>query len=141
MTHRYPFPIPFGWFCVGTLEEFLVSEARLLYYWGRHLVGWRDTTGAFHLQDAFCPTSAPTSATGERSSGARSAARSTAGSSTPRAPTRPSPTASGQPQGPARTYPTLECNGVVLAWYHPDDEPPMWTSPRSPSSTAIPSGP
>ena len=39
MSHRYPFPLPFGWFCVGYPEEFPVGEARPLYYWARHLVG------------------------------------------------------------------------------------------------------
>jgi phenylpropionate dioxygenase-like ring-hydroxylating dioxygenase large terminal subunit len=25
-----------------------------------------------------------------------------------------------------RTYPTVERNGMVMAWFHPDDKPPMW---------------
>ena len=28
MTHRYPFPIPFGWFCVGSPDDFPVGEAK-----------------------------------------------------------------------------------------------------------------
>src|ERR671916_757753 len=55
MTNRYPFPVPFGWFCVGYPEDFPTGHATPLYYWDRHLVGWRDTDGAVHVQDAFCP--------------------------------------------------------------------------------------
>jgi phenylpropionate dioxygenase-like ring-hydroxylating dioxygenase large terminal subunit len=28
-----------------------------------------------------------------------------------------------------RTYPTIVRNGFVLAWYHPNDEPPQWEIP------------
>lgn len=54
-TPRYPFPIPFGWFCVGYPEDFPAGEPKALYYFARHLVGWRDEAGAVHVQDAFCP--------------------------------------------------------------------------------------
>ncbi|MDX6233236.1 MAG: 3-ketosteroid 9alpha-monooxygenase subunit, partial [Nocardioidaceae bacterium] len=52
---RFPFPIPFGWFSVGYPHEFETGTARSLYYFARHLVGWRDGGGALHVQDAFCP--------------------------------------------------------------------------------------
>src|SRR5262245_66132922 len=54
MATRYPFPIPFGWFCIGYPEDFPVGEPKPLYYFGRHLVGWRDHEGAAHVHDAFC---------------------------------------------------------------------------------------
>ena len=31
-----------------------------------------------------------------------------------------------------RTYPTIERNGFVMAWYHPDDEAPQWDIPALP---------
>src|SRR5258706_1873662 len=53
-TERFPFPIPFGWFCVGYPDE-LTTTPRPMYYFGRHLVGWRDAVGHAHVMDAFCP--------------------------------------------------------------------------------------
>src|SRR5215217_5841081 len=55
MEHRYFFPIPFGWFCVGYPENFPAGEPKALYYFARHLVGWRDERGEMHVNDAFCP--------------------------------------------------------------------------------------
>ena len=52
---RFPFPIPFGWFCVGYPDEFPAGEAKAIYYLARHLVAWREETGELHVQDAFCP--------------------------------------------------------------------------------------
>ena len=64
-TPRYPFPIPFGWFCVGYPEDFPVGEPKPLYYFGRHLVGWRDDEPARSTcRTPSAPTSAPTSGHG-----------------------------------------------------------------------------
>src|SRR5262249_51116945 len=52
---RFPFPVPFGWFCVGFPDDIATSEAKPLYYWERHLVAWRDGDGELHVMDAFCP--------------------------------------------------------------------------------------
>ncbi len=35
----------------------------------------------------------------------------------------------GNKKAKLRTYPTIERNGFVLAWYHPHDEPPQWDIP------------
>ena len=52
---RSPFPVPFGWFCVGYPEDFPTGEPKALFYFDRHLVAWRDETGELHVQDPFCP--------------------------------------------------------------------------------------
>ena len=52
---RFPFPVPFGWFCVGYPEDFPNGEPKAIYYFDRHLVAWRDEGGELHVQDAFCP--------------------------------------------------------------------------------------
>ena len=46
---RYPFPIPYGWFQVAWPDELPVGKAKALYYFGRHLVGWRDEEGTAHI--------------------------------------------------------------------------------------------
>jgi 3-ketosteroid 9alpha-monooxygenase subunit A len=52
---RSPFPVPFGWFCVGYPEEFPTGEPKALFYFDRHLVAWRDESAELHVQDPFCP--------------------------------------------------------------------------------------
>src|SRR4030095_9448483 len=37
-----------------------------------------------------------------------------------------------------RTFPTIERNGVVLAWYHPQEEPPLWDIPEVPELNGDP---
>ena len=46
---RYPYPIPFGWYQVAWHDELPVGKAKALYYFGRHLVGWRDDDGVAHV--------------------------------------------------------------------------------------------
>jgi 3-ketosteroid 9alpha-monooxygenase subunit A len=55
MMDRAPFPVPFGWFCIGYPEDFPVGEPKAIYYFEMHLVAWRDDTGVLHVQDPFCP--------------------------------------------------------------------------------------
>ncbi|MCC5951613.1 MAG: Rieske (2Fe-2S) protein [Acidimicrobiia bacterium] len=52
---RYPFGIPFGWFQVAWSHELERGQVLPRYYFGRHLVLWRDEEGVAHLNDAFCP--------------------------------------------------------------------------------------
>jgi 3-ketosteroid 9alpha-monooxygenase subunit A len=133
MSHRYPFPIPFGWFCVGYPEDFPVGEAKPLYYWARHLVGWRDTDGAFHLQGAFCPHLGAHLGHGGTVLGCEircpfhgwqydAEGANTAIPYSERL----------NRKARLHTYPTLERNGVVLAWYHPEDREPLWDVPEEP---------
>jgi len=132
MQDRFPFPIPFGWFCVGYPDEF-TDKPRPLYYWGRHLVGWRDETGEAHVMDAFCPhlgahlAYGGTVREGElqcpfhgwRYDGDGTCTNIPYSQRTNR-------------KARLRTYPTVVRNGFVLAWYHPDDAPPQWEIPVIP---------
>jgi phenylpropionate dioxygenase-like ring-hydroxylating dioxygenase large terminal subunit len=133
MPHRYPFPVPFGWFCVGYPEDFPVGEPKPLYYWGRHLVGWRDETGVLHVHDAFCPHLGAHLGHGGTVEGCELICpfhgwRYDADG------TNVSIPYSDRVNRRARlaTYPTVERNGVVLSWYHPHGEPPMWEMPEVP---------
>src|SRR5918998_634075 len=139
MKNRYPFPVPFGWFCVGYPEDFPAGEAKPLYYWEQHLVGWRDADGTVHVQDAFCPHL-----------GAHLGHGGTVEGCELRCPLHgwqfdADGTNTVIPyservnrKARLRTYPTLERNGVVLAWYHPDGALPMWDVPEVPELTGHP---
>ncbi len=52
---HFPFDVPYGWFLVAQSGELPVGEVLPRYYFGRHLVLWRDEEGQAHLQDAYCP--------------------------------------------------------------------------------------
>ena len=91
---------------------------------------WRDQAGDFHLQDAFCPhlgahlAYGGTVRDGElqcpfhgwRYDGEGTCTNIPYSQRTNR-------------KARLRTYPTIVRNGFVLAWYHPNDEPPQWEIP------------
>jgi len=128
---RYPFPIPFGWFQVGSLEDFPAGEAKPLYYFGRHLVAWRDDTGVVHVQDAFCPHLGAHLGHGGTVEGCQIVCPfhgwkydgDGANTEIPY---------SDRTNRKARlgTYPVVERNGLVMAWYHPHGEAPKWEVPE-----------
>jgi phenylpropionate dioxygenase-like ring-hydroxylating dioxygenase large terminal subunit len=133
MEHRYPFPIPFGWFCVGYPEDFPAGEPKALYYFGRHLVGWRDQRGEVHVHDAFCPHLGAHLGHGGTVDDCQivcpfhgwkydAAGENTEIPYSDRV----------NRKARLRTYPTVERNGAVMAWYHPDDAEPLWQVPVIP---------
>jgi phenylpropionate dioxygenase-like ring-hydroxylating dioxygenase large terminal subunit len=133
MPNRYPFPIPFGWFCVGYPEDVAVGEAKALYYWDRHLVAWRDEPGELHLQDAFCPHLGAHLGHGGTVDGCELVCpfhgwRYDAEGANTKIPY------SDRINRKARitTFPTVERNGLIMAWYHPHGEAPMWEVPEIP---------
>lgn len=139
MDRRYPFPIPFGWFCIGYPEDFPAGEPKALYYFGRHLVGWRDEAGDVHVHDAFCPHLGAHLGHGGTVDGCEivcpfhgwkydAEGRNTEIPYSDRI----------NRKAQLRTYPALERNGVVLVWYHPDDVAPMWDIPEVPELNSHP---
>ena len=130
---RTPFPVPFGWYQICWPDELEPGGVIPVYTWGRDLVLWRDADAAYHLQDAICPHLGGHLGHGGHvehceimcpfhgwkfdgdghnseipySERINRAAR-------------------------LRTYPVIERNGMVMAWYHPFDEPPQWEIPEVP---------
>jgi nitrite reductase/ring-hydroxylating ferredoxin subunit len=133
-AHRFPFPIPFGWFCIGYPEEFAAGESRALFYFGRHLAAWRDDHGALHLNDAFCPHLGAHLGHGGTIDGACIVCpfhgwKFDAEGTNVEIPYSERVNRKGR----LRTYPVAEVNGLTMAWYHPDEEvAPMWEVPSFP---------
>jgi nitrite reductase/ring-hydroxylating ferredoxin subunit len=131
---RYPFPIPFGWFCIGYPDDFPAGESRALYYFETHLAVWRDAAGDVHVQDAFCPHL-----------GAHLGHGGTVEDGLLVCPFHgwkfdcegtnvdiPYSERTNK-KGRLRTYPAVEVNGLTFAWYHPDESvAPMWEVPSFP---------
>jgi nitrite reductase/ring-hydroxylating ferredoxin subunit len=130
MQRRFPFPIPFGWFQVAYPDDLEPGELTSLKYWSRDLVLWRDHDGAFHLQDAYCPHLGAHLGVGGKVEGAelqcpfhgwRFDGEGTC--------TNIPYSQRTNKRARVRTYPTVERNGFVMAWYHPHEAEPTWEIP------------
>ncbi len=139
MDDRYPFPIPFGWFCVGYPEDFPAGAAMPLYYFGRHLVGWRDAAGAVHVNDAFCPHLGAHLGHGGHVDGCELVCPFHGWQFDAEGANTAIPYSERlNRKARLRTYPTVESNGLVMAWYHPHDEAPAWELPEVPELNGHP---
>ena len=135
MSERFPFPIPFGWFCVGYPDEFPAGQAKALYYFASHLVGWRDHDGELHVQDAFCPHLGAHLGHGGTVEEAGCITCPFHGWKFGADGTNVEIPYSERVNKKARlrTYPVVERNGLTMVWYHPDESvEPMWDLPAFP---------
>jgi phenylpropionate dioxygenase-like ring-hydroxylating dioxygenase large terminal subunit len=141
-ARQYPFPIPFGWFCVAHPDDVPVGAAVARYYFGRHLVIWRGPDSGVHVQDAFCPH------LGAHLGHGGTVDTGDDGSACITCPFHgwqfdadgvnvdiPYSERTNR-KAKLRTYPSVERNGLVMAWYHPTDEAPMWDVPEIPAFEA-----
>ena len=130
---RFPWPIPFGWFVVAWSHELESSSVRPHRAFGRDLVLWRDADGVAHVNDAYCPHLGAHFGHGGTVSGCELVCPfhgwqfDAAGANTliPY---------SQRTNGRARlrSYPVVERNGLVMAWYHPQGDEPLWEIPHVP---------
>ena len=130
---RSPFPVPYGWFCIGWSEDVAVGETKPLQYFGQHIVLWRDEEGASHVQDAFCPHLGAHLGHGGKVLGCEIACpfhgwRFDEDGNNTLIPYSSRTNAKGK----VKTYPSVEVNGLIFAWYHPDHVEPMWEVPVVP---------
>ncbi len=134
---RYPFGIPFGWFQVAWSDDLAPGEVLPRYYFGRHLVLWRDDEGVAHLNDAYCPHLGAHVAYGGHVEGCDLVCPfhgwkfDADGNNTD----IPYGTRTNQ-KAKLRSYPVREIAGhFISAWYHPYDEPPLYEIEEPPECT------
>lgn len=136
---RYPFPIPFGWFQVAWPDELEEGHVKPLYYFGRHLVAWRDARGEAHLMDAFCPHLGAHLGHGGTVEDCRIVCPFHGWAFDAEGANVDIPYAERTNRSATiRTYPVVERNGLVMAWYHPTDEAPQWDVPEIPEFAGHP---
>jgi 3-ketosteroid 9alpha-monooxygenase subunit A len=129
--NRYPFPIPFGWFQVGYPEDIRPGGVKPLYYFDRDLVLWRDRDGEAHLNDAYCPHLGAHLGHGGTVDGCQLTCPFHGWKFDAEGNNSDIPYSSRvNRSAKLRTYPVVERNGLVMAWYHPFDEPPKWDMPE-----------
>ncbi len=133
---RYPFGIPNGWFVVATSAELAPGEVRALRYFDRDLVLYRTADGRPRLMDAHCPHLGAHLAVGGRVEddcircpfhgwrfdGETGTCVEIPYGDLPRIP----------PKAHTRSYPTLERNHMVWAWYHARAGEPFYDVPEVP---------
>ena len=131
VRERADLPIPFGWFALANAADLAPGGVRPLFFFDEHLVLFRTEDGAAHVSGAFCPHLGAHLGHGGTIEGnalvcpfhgwrfdgsghcvgvpyARSIPpRATVGAC-------------------LRSYPVLERNGMIWAWYHPRRIPPLF---------------
>lgn len=127
VSNRYPFTIPVGWFAVAETPDLEVGQTKAAYYFDTHLVLWRDETGEAHVMDAFCPHLGAHLGHGGTVEGCEIKCPFHGWKFDAEGANTDIPY-SERTNGRAkvRTYPVLERNGFVYAWYHPHREQPTW---------------
>jgi 3-ketosteroid 9alpha-monooxygenase subunit A len=125
---HYPFDIPFGWFQVGWSDDLQPGDVLARFYFGRHLVLWRDENGEAHLNDAYCPHLGAHFGYGGHVDGCELVCPfhgwqfDADGANTK----IPYGTRTNQ-KARVRAYPVRELgNHFITAWFHPDDAPPTF---------------
>jgi phenylpropionate dioxygenase-like ring-hydroxylating dioxygenase large terminal subunit len=133
---RYPFPVPNGWFVVAESADLAPGGVRPLYYFGRDLVLYRTAAGEARLMDAHCMHLGANLAVGGRVEneclrcpfhgwkfdGASGRCVEIPYGEVTRIP----------PKAHSRSYPTLERNHMVWAWYHAEGGEPFYEVPEVP---------
>jgi nitrite reductase/ring-hydroxylating ferredoxin subunit len=131
LANRFPVPaLATGWFQVAYSDELAIGDVRPLRYFGSPLVLWRDRAGRPVLADAHCPHLGAHLGFGGTvtDGGLRCPLHGWLFSEEGRCTAVPG----GEPPEPApplRTYPTIERNSLLLAWFHPAAAPPSFQIP------------
>jgi nitrite reductase/ring-hydroxylating ferredoxin subunit len=130
---RFPFPVPLGWYQLGWSDELAPGDVWPLYYFGRDLVLWRDTEGVAHLQNAICPHLGGHLGHGGHVEGCELQCpfhgwKFDAAGDNSEIPYAERPNRSAH----ITTYPVIERNGLLMAWYHPEGAEPTWEIPEIP---------
>jgi nitrite reductase/ring-hydroxylating ferredoxin subunit len=130
-TFRLP-AIPVGWYALATSREVRAGQVAPVKYFGEELILLRTDSGQVRLTDAYCPHMGAHLGGGrvegenlrcpfhgfEFGSDGR-CVRTAYGKALPR-------------KAVLGTWPILERNGYVFAWYHPERRPPEWEVPTLP---------
>jgi phenylpropionate dioxygenase-like ring-hydroxylating dioxygenase large terminal subunit len=126
-------PLPFGWFQVAWASDLGAGSVRPLEYFGRHLVLWRDAEEVAHLNDAFCPHLGAHLGHGGQVDGTSIACPFHGWQFDPDGRnTRIPYSARLNRSCSLGSYPLIERNGLLMAWFHPDGDEPKWEIPEIP---------
>lgn len=131
MATRYDKPIPFGWFAVAYCDDLAAGDVLPIHYFGRELVVFRTDSGIASVMDAFCPHLGAHLGHGGIVHGENIACPFHGWQFDTQGICREVPYAKNMPPKVAnkrviRSYPVVERNAMIWAWYHPQDAEPSF---------------
>ncbi|MFT4518105.1 MAG: 3-ketosteroid 9alpha-monooxygenase subunit A [Halioglobus sp.] len=131
MAQRYEQPIPFGWFALETSSELAVGEVKPLKYFGRDLVLFRTESGTATVLNAFCPHLGAHLGHGGSVVGENIACPFHGWQFDGDGVCQEVPYAKNMPprvkdKKTIDSYPVVERNGMIWAWYHPHNISPSF---------------
>ena len=138
MARVFPFPLPVGWYAVAHSDGLAPGAVRALRYFGRDLVAFREEEGPPHVLGAHCPHLGAHLGHGGRVAGRalRCPFHGWEWDGGTGACLRVPYTSRVPAAARATTYPTVERNGFVFAWYHPRGGAPWFEIPELPEATS-----
>ena len=129
---RFPYytAFPFAWYFAAYSDDLAPGDVRAVHWLARDLVIWRGLDGAAHVMDAYCPHMGAHLGYGGRVEGCNLVCpyhwwEYDGDGHNVRIPYAEQPNRKAR----VRAYPTIDRNGLIMFWYHPTDEPPLWEIP------------
>lgn len=124
MSKRYDKPIPFGWYAVEYTRNLAVGDVKPLHYFGEDLVLFRTESGDAKLLDAYCPHLGAHLGHGGIVKGDNVSCPFHAWEFNGDGYCKNIPYANRVPprvdgKQAIRSYPVVERNQMIWAWYHP----------------------
>lgn len=129
MNKRYDKPIPLGWYAIEYSKKLKPGEVKPLRYFDRELVLFRNESGEATLLDAYCPHLGAHLGHGGKVDGAGIRCPFHAWQFDGRGHCMDIPYAQRMPpkiegQPVIHSYPLVERNQMIWAWYHPHNAEP-----------------
>lgn len=131
MAGRYTQPIPFGWYALAYSRDLQPGDVKPLKYFGRDLVMFRTESGAPKVLNAFCPHLGAHLGHGGLVHGENIACPFHGWQFDGDGYCQDVPYATNMPpkvkdRQTIASYPVLERNAMIWAWYHPDNIAPTF---------------
>jgi len=130
---RFPFGTPLGWYPVAWSFELKAGEVAKCRYFGQDLVVFRGESGQASVLDAYCPHLGAHLGVGGKVEGDAIRCPFHGWKFSGEGDCLAIPYAKRiPPSAKAKAYPSEEIGGLIWAWYHPEDAPPMFDPPEIP---------
>ena len=128
-------PLPFGWYAVADSKDVESGDVQAIEYFEEKMVLFRTESGEAKVLDAYCPHLGAHLGVGGRVVGEHIACPFHAWELDGTGEVKRIPYGRTMPkrttQGPCiRSYPTLERNGFIWAWFHPRSIEPTFDVPE-----------
>ena len=136
MARNFPFPIPISWYAVAYSDELVQGQVLPLSVLATELVAFRGEDGSAAVLDAYCPHLGAHLGHGGEVVGSRIRCPfhhwefeggTGVCAHVPYADRVP-------PTARLRAWPTVERNGAIFVWYHPEGEAPSFEIPEIPEA-------